>query len=103
MPLPVLGGSWLLPPRDFSQPMRVTLWITTAIHLDTLKSKDLTPTALGTQDDHHSVNRGTPFGSAESATFVPRSSLGWRRVVDREGDQETNGRSKMFPFSPPFY
>jgi hypothetical protein len=39
MPLPVLGGLWLLPPWDFSQPMRVTLWITTAIHLDTPRSK----------------------------------------------------------------
>jgi hypothetical protein len=32
-----LAGFWLLPPRDFSQQMRVTLWITTAIHLDTPK------------------------------------------------------------------
>src|SRR5262245_16169862 len=32
---PSLGGSWLLPPRDFPQQPRVTLWITTAIHLDT--------------------------------------------------------------------
>ncbi len=30
-----LGGSWLLPPRDFPHHLRVTLWITTAIHLDT--------------------------------------------------------------------
>jgi hypothetical protein len=38
MLLPKLGGSWLLPPQDFS-PKRVTLWITTAIHLDTPKLK----------------------------------------------------------------
>src|SRR3989338_69863 len=30
---------WLLPPRDFPQNMRVTLWITTAIHLDTPRYK----------------------------------------------------------------
>src|SRR6476620_9228994 len=35
MLLPKLGGFWLLPPRDFPHQMRVTLWITTAIHLDT--------------------------------------------------------------------
>ena len=35
MLLPKLGGFWLLPPRDFSHHLRVTLWITTAIHLDT--------------------------------------------------------------------
>jgi hypothetical protein len=35
MLLPKLGGSWLLPPWDFPHQMRVTLWITTAIHLDT--------------------------------------------------------------------
>jgi len=29
-----LGGSWLLPPWDFPHQMRVTLWITTAIHLN---------------------------------------------------------------------
>jgi len=28
---------WLLPPRDFPHLVRVTLWITTAIHLDTPK------------------------------------------------------------------
>ena len=42
MLLPKLGGSWLLPPRDFSHP-RVTLWITTAFHLDTPDEKDLPP------------------------------------------------------------
>jgi len=42
MLLPKLGGFWLLPPRDFPHFMRVTLWITTAVHLDTLKGKDLT-------------------------------------------------------------
>ena len=36
MLLPKLGGFWLLPPRDFSH-VRVTLWITTAFHLDTPK------------------------------------------------------------------
>jgi catechol-2,3-dioxygenase len=36
MLLPKLGGFWLLPPWDSSQQsMRVTLWITTAIHLGT--------------------------------------------------------------------
>jgi hypothetical protein len=30
-----LGGFWLLPPRDFPHQLRVTLWITTAFHLDT--------------------------------------------------------------------
>ena len=39
MLLPVLGGFWLLPPRDFPQFLRVTLWITTAIHLDTPESR----------------------------------------------------------------
>ena len=34
-----LGGFWLLPPRDFPHAVRVTLWITTAIHLDTPKVK----------------------------------------------------------------
>ena len=29
---------WLLPPRDFPHLARVTLWIATAIHLDTPKS-----------------------------------------------------------------
>jgi hypothetical protein len=34
-----LGGSWLLPPWDFPHLyVRVTLWITTAVHLDTPKS-----------------------------------------------------------------
>jgi len=35
MLLPKLGGLWLFPPWDFPHQMRVTLWITTAIHLDT--------------------------------------------------------------------
>jgi len=36
MLLPKLGGFWLLPPRDFpQQTLKVTLWITTTIHLDT--------------------------------------------------------------------
>jgi hypothetical protein len=35
MLLSKLGGSWLLPPRDFALQLSVTLWITTAIHLDT--------------------------------------------------------------------
>jgi hypothetical protein len=34
-----LGGFWLVPPRDFPHSLRVTLWITTAIHLDTPKVK----------------------------------------------------------------
>ena len=39
MLLPKLGGFWLLPPRDFPHSqVKVTLWITTAIHLDTPKS-----------------------------------------------------------------
>jgi len=29
------GGIWLFPPWDFPHQMRVTLWITTAFHLDT--------------------------------------------------------------------
>jgi hypothetical protein len=44
MLLPKLGGFWLLPPRDFPHQMRVTLWITTAIHLDTpIRKPDLRP------------------------------------------------------------
>src|SRR3989304_4282207 len=39
MLLPKLGGLWLLPPWDFPHQMRVTLWITTAIHLDTPRVK----------------------------------------------------------------
>jgi hypothetical protein len=35
MSLPKLAGFWLLPPQDSSQVLRVTLWIATAIHLDT--------------------------------------------------------------------
>jgi hypothetical protein len=30
-----LGSFWLLPPWDFPDQLRVTLWITTAIHVDT--------------------------------------------------------------------
>jgi hypothetical protein len=29
-----LGSFWLLPPWDFPDRLRVTLWITTAIHVD---------------------------------------------------------------------
>ena len=40
MLLPKLGGSWLLPPWDFPHLyVRVTLWITTAVHLDTQNRK----------------------------------------------------------------
>ena len=35
MLLPKLGGLWLFPPWDFPHQMRVTLWTTTAFHLDT--------------------------------------------------------------------
>src|SRR5439155_905772 len=35
-----LGGFWRLPPRDFPHAVRVTLWITTAIHLDTPEVND---------------------------------------------------------------
>ena len=38
MLLSKLGGFWLLPPRDFPHKMGVTLWTTTAIHVDTPKS-----------------------------------------------------------------
>jgi len=38
MLLPKLGGLWPFPPWDFPHQMRVTLWITTAIHLDAPKS-----------------------------------------------------------------
>jgi hypothetical protein len=30
---------WLLPPRDFPHQLKVTLWTTTAIHLDTPRKK----------------------------------------------------------------
>ena len=44
-----LGGFWLLPPRDFPHAVRVTLWITTAIHLDTPRIKDPDPQTLVAQ------------------------------------------------------
>ena len=47
---------WLLPPRDFPQFLRVTLWITTAIHLDTL-NKRFDPFSQTGNDKHTTVRR----------------------------------------------
>jgi len=57
MLLPKLGGSRLLPPWDFPHLyVRVTLWTTTAFHLDTPKKQSLTPNSCEASPD---VTTGT--------------------------------------------
>jgi len=66
MLLPKLGGLWLFPPWDFPHQMRVTLWIKTAIHLDTqisilLKNPMNASTKLSMNGKSPMISTAPPF------------------------------------------
>jgi hypothetical protein len=80
MLLPKLGGFWLLPPRDFPHQMRVTLWITTAIHLDT--PIRMPGTTVNTWDRPFRKNI---FPDAHG---VKRLKINWRARATESGSTE---------------
>ena len=97
MLLPKLGGSWLLPPRDFPHQLRVTLWITTAIHLDTrIRMPDtsgLHPEEMAKVRTSKSQGDVTPaIVSAASTTAMPIIHPSVKRISLR--------RSTMSPTDP---
>ena len=86
MLLPKLGGSWLLPPRDFPHQLRVTLWITTAIHLDTpslTTDPSLTKTSLS--------DTLRPKRPSEGSFALSTNCLGFEAGLDRRNEVSLRG------------